>query len=122
MSTFDIGRGKEVLKMQISSKALQVLMLFVNSSSDPEISGAQVSKAIGIGSGTLYPLLMRFETNGWMESRWEEVDPSLVGRPRRRLYSLTPQGRQQAIREIGNVQTAGHIEAAHSLSGRGLAT
>jgi PadR family transcriptional regulator PadR len=43
-------------------------------------------------SGTLYPLLARLEQAGWLESRWESVDPHVAGRPRRRLYVLTGSG------------------------------
>jgi PadR family transcriptional regulator PadR len=43
-------------------------------------------------SGTLYPLLARLEQAGWLESRWEAVDPHVAGRPRRRLYALTASG------------------------------
>jgi DNA-binding PadR family transcriptional regulator len=32
------------------------------------------------------------EDNGWIEGRWEEIDASAEGRPRRRLYRLTPNG------------------------------
>lgn len=92
--------------MQLSNKALQVLGLFLSRSLSEEHSGAEVSKALGIGSGTLYPLLMRLETNGWMKSRWEDVDPSAVGRPRRRLYRLTPLGQQQAAREFDELRAA----------------
>jgi DNA-binding PadR family transcriptional regulator len=57
-----------------------------------ELSGSSIAKATGMASGTLYPLLMRFEQAKWLESRWEDVDPVELGRPRRRLYRLTPTG------------------------------
>ena len=41
--------------------------------------------------GTLYKALARLESAGLLASRWE--DPDLAeGRPRRRLYRLTPDG------------------------------
>jgi DNA-binding PadR family transcriptional regulator len=45
-----------------------------------------------IKSGTLYPILIRLEKAGWLESRLEDVDPRLAGRPARRLYSLSGEG------------------------------
>ncbi|HTX76877.1 MAG TPA: MarR family transcriptional regulator [Terracidiphilus sp.] len=56
------------------------------------LSGADIAKATGISSGTLYPVLFRLEKAGWLESEWESVNPSEVGRPRRRLYHLTATG------------------------------
>lgn len=42
-----------------------------------------------LGHGTLYKALSRLEAWGLLESRWEDVDTSQEGRPRRRLYRLT---------------------------------
>lgn len=60
------------------------------------ISGAEISKATGLASGTLYPLLFRLERSCWVWSEWEEVVPSKVGRPRKRLYRLTSIGERSA--------------------------
>jgi PadR family transcriptional regulator, regulatory protein PadR len=55
--------------------------------------GLDISKQTGLASGTIYPLLLRLEKAGWLASAWEEhVDPSEVGRPRRRHYWLTAEG------------------------------
>lgn len=54
-------------------------------------------------SGTLYPILARLERAGWLASHWEEADPRLLSRPRRRYYLLTSQGRElsvEAVREF----------------------
>jgi DNA-binding PadR family transcriptional regulator len=87
--------------MQISAKGLQVLRYFLDS--NEEHSGAELSKALAIGSGTLYPLLLRLEKNGWMESRWEDLDPSEAGRPRRRYYRLTAMGEREATLEFNRL-------------------
>lgn len=42
-----------------------------------------------LGHGTLYKALARLERDGLLTSRWEEVDASAEGRPRRRLYCVT---------------------------------
>lgn len=79
----------------MSLQTLRVLEAFLE---DPtlELSGADVQKRIGLASGTLYPILLRLESAGWFVSRWETVDPVVAGRPRRRLYRLTPNGLARA--------------------------
>jgi DNA-binding PadR family transcriptional regulator len=52
--------------------------------------GYDLSKETRLKSGTLYPILMRLEADGLLETRWEEApDP---GRPSRHLYRLTVSG------------------------------
>ncbi len=58
--------------------------------------GLQLTAATGIKSGTLYPTLARLETARWLASTWEDVDPAIEGRPRRRLYRLTGEGADSA--------------------------
>ncbi|WP_246257011.1 PadR family transcriptional regulator [Amycolatopsis anabasis] len=55
-----------------------------------ELYGLEICAAAGLPSGTIHPILARLEKAGWLESRWEEVDPSERGRPRRRYYRLDP--------------------------------
>ena len=64
--------------------------------SNPNSSGADIMNATGLSSGTLYPILARLENAGWLDSQWEEGDPSLLGRPRKRLYVVTGVGRAHA--------------------------
>jgi PadR family transcriptional regulator, regulatory protein PadR len=60
--------------------------------------GYDISKLIEVRSGgtltfhvtSLYPLLHRLETQGWIQGKWVEK----AEQRRRRYYSLTPQGRQ----------------------------
>jgi DNA-binding PadR family transcriptional regulator len=54
-----------------------------------ELSGAEISREARLASGTLYPMLMRLEQCGWLESRWETEDPQALRRPRRRYYRVT---------------------------------
>jgi PadR family transcriptional regulator PadR len=53
-----------------------------------------------IKSGTLYPILIRLEKAGWLESYLEDVDPHVAGRPARRIYSLTGEGERLARSEL----------------------
>lgn len=61
-----------------------------------EMYGLEICKAVGLAPGTVHPILHKFEAIGWLESRFEEIDPSDAGRPRRRYYRLTPDGAEFA--------------------------
>ena len=87
--------GKRDRDVRVSLQTLRVLEAFLESPSD-EQSGADVQKRSGVASGTLYPILLRLESAGWFVSRWEAIDPVTAGRPRRRLYRLTPSGLARA--------------------------
>lgn len=52
--------------------------------------GYALSKATGLQSGTLYPILARLEDRGYLESKW--VEPAHAGRPPRHVFRLTPIG------------------------------
>ena len=65
-----------------------------------ELYGLEIGEAAGLPSGTVHPILARLEGAGWLESRWEEVEPSAAGRPARRDYSFTPDGAQSARRAL----------------------
>lgn len=60
-----------------------------------EAYGLAICKALGMPTGTVHPILYRFEDRGWLESRVEDVDPVATGRPKRRYYRLTDLGRQE---------------------------
>ena len=62
--------------------------------------GSQIGQHAGLPSGTVHPILARLERVGWLESRWEDVDPSREGRPARRYYRLTESGAAQAGRAL----------------------
>jgi len=79
----------------MSLQTLKVLEAFLENPTE-QLSGADVQKRSGLASGTLYPILLRLESAGWFSSRWESVDPSVAGRPRRRLYRLTASGLSRA--------------------------
>lgn len=65
-------------------------------SSDAEWYGLDLSKRSGLKPGTIYPILGRLLDAGWLERRWEPIDPVAEGRPRRRLYKLTGVGATSA--------------------------
>src|SRR5438270_13904421 len=80
---------------RMSGPTLRVLAAVMMSQRD-ELSGAEVGRQAKVASGTLYPILARLEQAKWLESHWEEGDPRLLGRPRRRLYRLTRLGAAKA--------------------------
>lgn len=66
-----------------------------------------------IAHGTLYKALARMTAAGALESTWE--DPSLSeaeGRPRRRLYRVTPAGQEAVAAERQRLQQAERERAA----------
>jgi PadR family transcriptional regulator, regulatory protein PadR len=83
--------AKQERNVRMSLQTLRVLEAFLENPTE-QLSGAAVHQRCGIASGTLYPILLRLESAGWFVSKWESIDPSSVGRPRRRLYRLTTTG------------------------------
>jgi PadR family transcriptional regulator, regulatory protein PadR len=94
-----------VEKVRMSGPTLKILKVFLERPKEP-LSGAQISKIAKIGSGTMYPLLQRLAGAGWIVGNWEKVEPSEVGRPKRRLYKLTRSGQTAALKELAQFQTA----------------
>jgi PadR family transcriptional regulator PadR len=79
------------MDIRLSGSALKVIRLLLEQP-NRGLSGAEISKLASIGSGTLYPLVARLEKAGWVVGNWEGGDPALLGRPRRRFYTLTAVG------------------------------
>lgn len=70
----------------------------------PDAYGTQISKHTHYAGGTIYPILLRLELQGWVESSWEEIDERVEGRRRRRLYRLTEQGQHKAETAIAEAR------------------
>lgn len=64
------------------------------------LSGADVINEKKVLSGTLYPILDRLEGCGWLQSEWEQIDPKVAGRPKRKFYRLTGEGRRRSLEEL----------------------
>ncbi|HEX8585245.1 MAG TPA: helix-turn-helix transcriptional regulator [Allosphingosinicella sp.] len=52
--------------------------------------GYDLARLTGLRSGTLYPLLIRLEGQGYLEAQWQP--PASPGRPPRHAYRLTASG------------------------------
>ena len=87
---------------RVSYQGLLVLRAFLDRPRK-ELCGADLIKVTGLASGTLYPLLLRFENHDLLGSYWEDAEPEVVGRPRRRLYKLTGHGAKVARQLLTSV-------------------
>ena len=85
--------------MRITRETLRVLRVFCANPSS-EHYGLETIKASGVQAGTLYPILIRLERNGWLESAWETIDEKAAGRPARRYYRLTETGLRDARAQV----------------------
>jgi DNA-binding PadR family transcriptional regulator len=88
---------------RITGPTLKVLGTLLASPRE-ELSGAEIGRAAKLASGTLYPILLRLETAGWLESRWETEDPKVLGRPRRRFYRVTGIGARRARAAVKDLE------------------
>ncbi|HEX6074135.1 MAG TPA: helix-turn-helix transcriptional regulator [Micromonosporaceae bacterium] len=71
-----------------------------------EMYGLEICQAAGLASGTIHPILARLEGLGWLESRWEDIDPVKEGRPKRRYYRLSRDGAERARYALANARTS----------------
>lgn len=61
---------------------------------DGKVFGLDIIEHTGLPSGTVYPMLRRFEEAGLVESSWETPEEAFGNRrPQRRNYRLTAAGR-----------------------------
>jgi DNA-binding PadR family transcriptional regulator len=85
---------------------LQTMLILQALLRDPsrELYGLELSEETGLLPGTAYPILLRLENEGWVTSRWEDIDPRAEKRPPRRYYRLTPNGAAQASAAIASAR------------------
>ena len=74
----------------------QLVLRALLSDQGRELYGVQIGAAAGLPSGTVHPILARLEGVGWVTSRWEDIDPSVEGRPARRYYRIDAAGAEAA--------------------------
>ena len=72
------------------SKQMITLLKAMSSRPREWLHGYDMSKKTGLGSGTIYPLLMRMSDQGLVEAEWRQ--PERPGRPARHAYRLTDSG------------------------------
>jgi PadR family transcriptional regulator PadR len=62
--------------------------------------GYELSRATGLNSGTLYPILMRLEKLAFLEAKWVTTQPGI---PPRHTFRLTPNGREYARNKLADL-------------------
>ena len=73
---------------------------------DAEQFGLQIIRDSGLAAGTVYPILQRLRAAGWVTARWEsEPDAQEAGRPARRYYELSAQGRARAANALSDTSS-----------------
>jgi DNA-binding PadR family transcriptional regulator len=79
--------------IRVTNPLLDVLEILLQAfdSHSGDLHGWAIMKATKRAGPTVYGVLDRLEDSGWISGRWEEENPE-PGKPRRRLYSLTPTG------------------------------
>jgi DNA-binding MarR family transcriptional regulator len=94
-------RKQEGPRITLPTAAVLRLML-----ADPtgDHYGFALAEQTGFPSGTIYPILARLEAAGWVTSYWEEGDPAVLERPRRRMYRLTGLGAHAAREALATTQ------------------
>jgi DNA-binding PadR family transcriptional regulator len=80
----------------LSPQARAVLSLLLEAGGEWR-HGYDFVRSTAVKSGTLYPLLIRLEGQGYLEAQWQA--PATPGRPPRHAYRLTAAGTRFA-REI----------------------
>lgn len=81
-----------------------VFQAFIDAPGD-ETYGFELAEATGLPSGTIYPILRRLESEGFIKSHWTEVQAGSQRR-RRRYYVLTGEGRRAAQRATSEQRQA----------------
>ena len=107
------------LNIRLSHQSLLVLRVFLDALHDDvhiELAGADLMAAAHLSSGTLYPILLRFEKAGLLESRWEREKPQALGRPRRRFYRMTRLGVKVARESLADLSPIGALASRPALT------
>jgi PadR family transcriptional regulator, regulatory protein PadR len=74
--------------LDITPKMATVLKVFLEDLDQPRY-GFELMKLTGMASGSLYPMLAKFEAAGWLTRGKEDIDPRAAGRPPRTHYTIT---------------------------------
>ena len=75
----------------LSPNAARLIAAFLDTPSG--LYGYELLQETGMKSGSLYPILGRFERLGWIRGQMQDSPDS---RPQRRVYTLDPDGAAEA--------------------------
>ena len=76
--------------MRSPSPPARAVLAFLSEAGTEWRHGYDLVRATGVKSGTVYPLLIRLEAQGYLEAQWQP--PAAPGRPPRHAYRLTAEG------------------------------
>jgi PadR family transcriptional regulator, regulatory protein PadR len=76
------------------SPAARKIFAFLAGNGQAWSHGYELCRQAKVKSGTLYPLLIRLEAQGYLEAEWQP--PTEPGRPPRHAYRLTEAGHRLA--------------------------
>jgi DNA-binding PadR family transcriptional regulator len=86
-------------QVRMNLTVAKVLRVFLEDVSQPRY-GYELMRRTGFPSGKLYPVLARLERAGWLTKELESIDPSIEGRPPRRMYRISVEGIRAARYEL----------------------
>ncbi|MCG7203987.1 PadR family transcriptional regulator [Streptomyces arenae] len=98
------------MTIRLTTTVAKTLAAFLADPDAPQY-GMSLMDQTGLASGTLYPILMRLQKEGWLEASPEDIDPAIEGRPRRKNYLLTQTGRQEARRALDELHKATQVSS-----------
>ena len=90
--------------MTVSYQALLVLRTFLLHP-DPQC-GAEIMRGLGLGAGTVYPLLKRLRRAGWLEHAGTLPAPN---EPPAHFYRLTAAGRAMFLSQLARLTIPGDL-------------
>ncbi|WP_331747365.1 PadR family transcriptional regulator (plasmid) [Streptomyces sp. NBC_00853] len=80
--------------IRMTRPTVDVLRVLLDASPEDLMWGTKICDLADLGSGTVFPILERLSTRGWITTRQE--DGPHPGRPARTHYKLTEHGRTEA--------------------------
>lgn len=92
----------------LSSQAISVLSAIASSRQEWSY-GLEISKETGLKSGSLYPILIRLDERGLLDSCW--LEPEKQGRPPRHGYRITVMGKKALLEQQIAPDAGGFKEA-----------
>ncbi len=92
---------------RVTTSTIKVLKC-IYGASESGIWGLEISKTTGLKAGTVYPILERLESLGWLHSEWQYTSDR--NGPRRRIYRISLEAFHE-IRNLSGMVTSVELEA-----------
>lgn len=90
-----------MLRSRAPSPATRAVLAALVEAAPAWSHGYELCRLTGLKSGTLYPLLIRLEGQGYLAAEWQTAEP---GRPPRHAYRLTAEGHEYATRSLARAE------------------